>query len=66
MAEPTWVRCDMCEDFLCTVHGGHAHDCECPVIDEWAEGGYSPYDTPVTDELIEWLKHHKFKEEDDE
>lgn len=40
-AIPAWVPCDCCENFLCTIHGGHAHDCDCPPVDEW--GDVDPY-----------------------
>jgi DNA (cytosine-5)-methyltransferase 1 len=40
---PAWVRCPLCEDFLCALHGGHAHECECPDIDGWCERGVYPY-----------------------
>lgn len=38
---PAWIRCEACEDFLCTLHPGqHAYDCDCPAIEEW---GCDPY-----------------------
>jgi len=37
-----WVRCEMCEDFNCTIHGMHAYDCPCPPIEEWSEDPYDP------------------------
>lgn len=43
-----WVQCDCCENFLCTWHGGHAHDCpedECPELEVWDyEWGLNPYE----------------------
>jgi hypothetical protein len=39
---PAWVRCPDCDDFLCTIHGGHVHDCDCPTIDEL---DFDPYVT---------------------
>lgn len=40
-----WIECDMCEDFICTVHANlHAADCECPPVEYWVEFGLDPYD----------------------
>lgn len=30
-----WMPCPCCEEWICTIHGEHAHDCECPGIEEW-------------------------------
>ncbi len=38
---PAWVPCDCCDDFLCRIHGCHAHDCDCPAVEEW--GDVDPY-----------------------
>lgn len=35
LTPPAWMRCTCCEDYLCTIHGEHVADCECPPIDEW-------------------------------
>ena len=40
---PAWVRCECCDDFLCTIHGVHVADCSCPDIDTWALRGMDPY-----------------------
>jgi hypothetical protein len=32
---PAWVPCEYCEEFVCTIHGGHVAECECPPIEEW-------------------------------
>ena len=32
---PVWERCECCNDYLCNLHGGHAHECCCPDIDTW-------------------------------
>ena len=40
---PAWIRCECCEDFICQVHGVHAHECECSPIEEWMDVGASPY-----------------------
>jgi len=34
-----WIRCG-CTEYWCREHGMHAHECDCPPIEEW-EG--SPY-----------------------
>jgi len=39
---PLWVMCPCCRGFWCTVHRQHAHDCECPPIDEMT---FDPYTT---------------------
>jgi hypothetical protein len=45
---PAWVRCGGCSDYLCTIHGLHAHECPCPAIEDWGDldpyraGGRSP------------------------
>ncbi len=42
VAHPAWVRCESFDGFLCTIHTGeHAHDCDCPAIEEWACDPYS-------------------------
>lgn len=39
-----WVSCDMCEDYICTLHGKqHVSECDCPDIDAWAEADLFPY-----------------------
>jgi predicted component of type VI protein secretion system len=40
---PAWVRCPACDDFICTIHKKHAHDCRCASIDTWARRGLDPY-----------------------
>lgn len=40
---PAWIRCECCEDFLCTIHGMHVYDCDCAPIDEWEKDPYSIY-----------------------
>ena len=34
MAIPLWIPCPECENFWCTMHQIHAHDCICPAIEE--------------------------------
>ena len=43
---PAWVP-DPSDpgNYLCTIHGGQAHDCPCPPIEEW--GDVSPYRPPT-------------------
>ena len=42
---PAWTPCHQCENFLCSIHGGHAHDCSCPPLEVWDELGINPYFT---------------------
>jgi hypothetical protein len=42
-----WERCDCCQDYICNLHEMHAHDCECPPVDDWKE---SPYDTFIDED----------------
>lgn len=42
--QPAWVPCPCdCGNYWCTIHQTHAHDCECPPIEEWET---DPYTTP--------------------
>ncbi len=41
-----WVKCEMCDEWWCTFHGQHAHDCVCPGIETFIELGVDPYNTP--------------------
>lgn len=43
MTQPAWIRCPGCENYWCTVHKKHAHDCECPPAEDWYADGVSPY-----------------------
>jgi len=40
---PAWIPCRCCENYICTLHGEHAHDCECPPIEEWDSDPYAPW-----------------------
>lgn len=42
LTPPAWMLCLCCEDYLCTIHGTHVADCECPAIDEWENDPYLP------------------------
>lgn len=35
-----WVPCDCCENYWCTIHKMHAHDCACPPIEGWKTSPY--------------------------
>jgi len=45
---PAWVPCEGCDNFICTWHRQHAHDCdeaECPELEVWDyEYGLNPYE----------------------
>ena len=45
-----WTPCDCCGDYLCNIHQVHAHECDCPVIDEW---DFSPYEEQPVKEVKE-------------
>jgi len=42
---PAWVKCDCCDDYICTIHGKHVFECDCKEIEWWAAKGISPYMT---------------------
>ena len=44
--DPAWIPCDQCDNFICTHHKMHAHDCPCPVLETWLEHDLNPYDDP--------------------
>ena len=56
LEQTPWVRCDSCDDFLCTIHGVHVHDCPCPTIDTWAEYELHPYSPCDIGRVMEMLK----------
>ena len=40
--KPAWEACECgCGNFVCNLHGGYAHDCECPPVEEWESDPYS-------------------------
>ena len=43
LTPPAWMPCQCCDDFLCTIHGEHVHECPCPPIDTWARKKIDPY-----------------------
>lgn len=38
---PAWVKCECCDEFICSIHSTHAHECECPPIEDWGVDPYS-------------------------
>lgn len=60
---PAWVRCMDCADFICTVHGLHVYDCNCPDVETWMDDGYDPYETPMTAKVLKWLHRHPYRDE---
>ncbi len=38
-----WTPCPCCENYLCHIHTGHAHDCPCPPVEDWESRGLNPY-----------------------
>ena len=49
-----WVPCPGCENYWCGIHKMHAHDCDCPAVEEWDT---SPYSTggALNPMWVEWL-----------
>jgi len=43
---PAWFACDFCENFICSFHHMHAHDCDCPSLETWLDFNLCPYDDP--------------------
>lgn len=37
-----WVKC-RCENYWCNIHKKHAHECECPPIDDWTTDPYTDH-----------------------
>lgn len=42
-----WAKCFFCENYWCSIHSMHAHDCDCPPIEEWTL--FSPYDAKLSE-----------------
>lgn len=67
-AQAAWVPCIDCDEYFCTIHEMHAHECDCPPVDEWPAGS-SPYEpinkgiemnesaTPATKALANYLAY---------
>ena len=50
-----WVPCPECENYLCTIHRTHAHECECPPIEEWDSDPYERSGGQLNPTWVEWL-----------
>jgi DNA (cytosine-5)-methyltransferase 1 len=37
-----WERCACCDEWWCNLHEQHAHDCDCPSVEDW-DGDVDPY-----------------------
>ncbi len=44
MSKELWEECKMCGEYWCNLHEEHAHDCDCPDIDAFAEMDIWPYE----------------------
>jgi hypothetical protein len=38
--KPIWIKCKSCEDYICTVHKKHVHECACPGVEEMERDPY--------------------------
>jgi len=55
---PVWTRCELCEDFVCTLHEGlHVSDCPCMHVEWWAERELWPYEDDAI-KVVKYLKEH--------
>lgn len=62
---PAWIKCDCCDDYICTIHvGQHAYDCTCPHIEVWAENNLCPYDDPATDKVITFVNENPLSDDE--
>lgn len=62
-----WIRCDMCDGYICAIHGNnHVSDCPCPPIEYWAEYGLHPYDENPRITIDVMLEETKGWEHEDE
>jgi hypothetical protein len=41
--KPLWIRCECCDDFICTKHQKHVADCDCKTFEEFILSGIDPY-----------------------
>tara|TARA_R110002020_G_scaffold1823_5_gene8364 strand:+ start:2487 stop:2699 length:213 start_codon:yes stop_codon:yes gene_type:complete len=55
-----WHECECCEDFLCSIHSVHAHDCACPGIDQWAETEWNPYLDVLNPAIEKWVGENPY------
>lgn len=44
---PLWILCPCCRCFWCTRHQKHAHDCQCPPLEDL---GFDPYSSSGPEE----------------
>jgi hypothetical protein len=44
---PAWMPCLCCDEWVCTIHGEHVHDCDCPPIEDWETDPYGPGSNPL-------------------
>lgn len=54
-----WVKCDMCDEWLCRIHGEHVADCPCPSLDVWVEADRDPYLDECNDEVTKWVSENE-------
>jgi hypothetical protein len=60
-----WIRCGMCEDYICAIHAtAHAHECDCPPIETWVEYGLDPYGENKLADVLAMLEATKGWEEE--
>ncbi len=43
LTPPAWMPCTCCDEWICTIHAEHVHDCDCPPIESWIEVNSDPY-----------------------
>ena len=53
-----WIQCHECGDYICQVHFMHVADCDCPVIDVWAEHDLYPYEPNDKDKVTAFIAAH--------
>ena len=55
-ANPVWIPCECCDEYWCTYHEAHAHQCLCHCIEDWDdEIQRDPYTDPVDEEIEFYL-----------
>ena len=59
---PCWYRCACCDDYQCSIHKMHVHDCVCPSIEEWFSG--NPYEMRLS-KYGKWLRDSGIKAADE-
>ena len=38
---PAWMRCPDCDEWWCTIHKKHVHECQCLPVEHWKTSPYS-------------------------